>query len=201
MVDTREIVTELHNQRERLVSQYPEFAELSVPPGETHPNVWDGAELDLDGTGEGWSYWEAITRDSGDVVVVRSGTAVDGDDSDEITSEGPMMSYWYALYRVPDPVSLARDLAGLPLCVVNVEGTDGLALTGGGMDLTWEIAEAFMIAGYLPPADHLDLPRMAGRGESEADRRVMAAVHVAALTKTLQALRDVLTVEGMYAAN
>lgn len=81
--------------------------------------------------------------------------------------DGPMMSYWYPL-GIPSDSSLiseedaAEALVDLPLCLVVVDEQYGLALTGGGMDLTWEIVEAFVTLGFLPPLDCARPPRMAG---------------------------------------
>jgi hypothetical protein len=80
-------------------------------------------------------------------------------------AEGPMMSYAYPL---PDDFggydeAAAAKLEGLPLCIVRWEdGRYELALTGGGMDLSWEICEGFMRLGHLPPLHFCDLPMMAG---------------------------------------
>jgi hypothetical protein len=68
----------------------------------------------------------------------------------------------------------AQAIINLPLCLVNLEtGEYGLALTGGGMDLSWEICEAYIRLGYLPPFHFCDLPRMAGRGTSARDRAII----------------------------
>lgn len=92
------------------------------------------------------------------------------------TNEGPMMNYYYPLpeYRFSDDAVLA--IADLPLCIVEFldSGEHGLALTGGGMDLSWEICEAFMRLGFLPPLHFCDLPQMAGRGQSVRDRWIIA---------------------------
>lgn len=69
----------------------------------------------------------------------------------------------------------ARAIADLPLCVVELDDEMGLALTGGGMDLRWEICEAYTRLGLLPPVDMCELPGMADRGESEGDRYIIAA--------------------------
>jgi hypothetical protein len=61
------------------------------------------------------------------------------------------------------------------LCVIKLrDGQTGLALTGGGMDLSWEICEAFVKLGFYPPAHFARLPKMAGRGEDKHDRRIIA---------------------------
>jgi hypothetical protein len=91
-------------------------------------------------------------------------------------SEGPMMSYYYELpgARSGD----AMQIAHLPLCVVdftegNRQDMVALALTGGGMDFSWEICEGFMRMGYLPPLAFCDLPEM-GRGASAVDKWIVA---------------------------
>lgn len=93
------------------------------------------------------------------------------------SSEGPMMNYFYSLPDFEGDVEqTCRKLSHLPLCLVQFTDTDqwALALTGGGMDLSWEICEAFAICGYLPPTHFCDLPKMAGRGESSRDRRIIS---------------------------
>jgi len=86
----------------------------------------------------------------------------------------PMMNYAYPLGSrdVPDDVGTLLD--HLPLTVVEVDGTNYLALTGGGMDLSWEICAAYVALGYYPPAHFCNLPRMAGRGNSDGDKRLLA---------------------------
>lgn len=77
--------------------------------------------------------------------------------------EGPMMSYAYpcAWGDGADAAALLVDLPVVP--VVLRDGTHALALTGGGMDLSWEICEAYVRLGFLPPLHYArDLPRMAG---------------------------------------
>lgn len=82
--------------------------------------------------------------------------------ADTYGTDGPMMNYWYPIGDDLEPLSAAVALPG-PLCVVEVDGEWGLALTGGGMDLSWEICAAFIALGYLPPAHFADLPEMAER--------------------------------------
>lgn len=83
-------------------------------------------------------------------------------------TEGPMMNYYYPIPWSDDldPEVAAIAIAHLPLCIVSLPDWDGyaLALTGGGMDLSWEICEAFICLGYYPPAHFAGkLPDMAGR--------------------------------------
>lgn len=92
--------------------------------------------------------------------------------------EGPMMSYHYPLQDLrrvgDDPHEAASRISDLPLCVVEFsDGSYSLALTGGGMDLSWEICEAFTRLGYLPPFRFTqNLPKLAGMS---TDPYVLAA--------------------------
>lgn len=92
-------------------------------------------------------------------------------------AEGPMMNYWYPLdeteggfYSSFDPIHAAAQLAHLPLCVVLVDDTYGLALTGGGMDLSWEICDGYVRLGKCPPVHFADLPVMADRWSARHER-------------------------------
>lgn len=100
-------------------------------------------------------------------------------------AEGPMMNYWYPLEYESDtfggnfdPMQAAAKLIDLPLCVVEVDGHFGLALTGGGMDLSWEICAAYITLGLLPPTHFSDLPRMADRWD-ESKQLVVDAMKAA----------------------
>jgi hypothetical protein len=90
--------------------------------------------------------------------------------------EGPLMNYFYLLERggpygrTPDLAQWAAKLDGLPLCAVELDGDYGLALTGGGMDLSWEIAEAHLRLGYRVPT-WVNLPAMAQGGRLGKDFR------------------------------
>jgi hypothetical protein len=55
--------------------------------------------------------------------------------------------------------------------VVEIDGNHYLALTGCGMNLSWEIAESFIRLGYRPPAG-LRLATICGRGHSEQDQAI-----------------------------
>lgn len=47
-------------------------------------------------------------------------------------------------------------------CIVEIESMPGdhpfIAMTGGGMDLSWDLAEAYMRCNFLPPTNLLPLP-------------------------------------------
>lgn len=145
---------------------------------------------------EGWRAFEALTCDGCGREVVCSSLGenehrdiehevivmVEGEEEPQrctcdatLSFEGPMMNYWYPV-KLDDCEEAARKIAHLPLCVVEFEdGRTGLALTGGGMDLSWEICEAFIALGYWPPVHFCDLPEMGGRGKSDKDRATMEA--------------------------
>ncbi len=146
----------------------------------------NGVIVDLEGSGmhgmDRDDYLEEHTNDDGDTV---EGSFTEAQ-LDELASlaeeqaheaEGPMMNYWYPLPAVEDdPVAAALALDGLPLCVVEVDGAWGVALTGGGMDLSWEIAEAYCRVGSLPPVHFADLPRMAGIENRSSTPYVLGAM-------------------------
>lgn len=97
----------------------------------------------------------------------------------------PMVSYAYSLPSLGDArdeYDAADRIHDLPLCVVRWDdGSWELALTSSGMDMTWEIAEAYMRLGFLPPFEFCNLPAMADRGESERDRKIIEVCRTAAL--------------------
>lgn len=104
----------------------------------------------------------------------------------ESGAEGPMMNYWYPVDSIDDDADAevaAVAIAGLPLCVVMVGGSYGLALTGGGMDLSWDICRAYIATGNLPPVHFADLPSFAG-GHGESTE--VAAAMIRSLEITVQ---------------
>lgn len=119
---------------------------------------------------EGWTSYEAPECECGEYAAWDSaenewrcpecGEEVDPD------GDGPMMNYHYPLPdldRVGGPNEAASRIAHLPLCVVEFPGSYSLALTGGGMDLSWEICEAFVRLGFCPPFRFAsDPPKLAG---------------------------------------
>jgi hypothetical protein len=91
--------------------------------------------------------------------------------------EGPMMNYFHPCeLRGLSNEEAAEAIAHLPLCVVEFEdGERGFALTGGGMDLSWEICDAYISCGYLPPFASCDLPRMSGKHKHPRAQLILAA--------------------------
>lgn len=130
-----------------------------------------------------WDYYAASRCDKCGLIVspVIGGECrhrdVDGDtDCDGyLYADGPMMNFEYPVdvNRVGGEEEAAKRLADLP--VVLVQWLDdgytseewSLALTGGGMDLSWEICEAYTRLGYLPPVEFCDVQDYGRRGERE----------------------------------
>lgn len=81
-----------------------------------------------------------------------------GRDSRDMDAEGPMMNYFYPV-DIDDLADAARALVDSPLVPVEIGRQTGLALSGGGMDFSWEICEAFVLLGMLPPVHFARLPR------------------------------------------
>lgn len=110
-------------------------------------------------------------------------------------AEGPMMAWYWAVEDDADSFDEDRlaELAGLikdlPLCVVWIDGTLGLALTGGGMDLSWEIAEAFIRLGWYPPSS-LSLPGF-DYGTPDQRSQIGKALIISKTVHAAQLMRDV----------
>lgn len=132
------------------------------------PNDIDWAEARGE-DGDGWEAYGAETCEGcGASIVLEAGRGGEQhrhvDDESECRGhvpmfEGPMMSYWYPLGADATEEDAAK-LSG-PVCLVRVGNEWGLALTGGGMDLSWEICAAFIALGFRPPVHFCDLPNMA----------------------------------------
>lgn len=130
-----------------------------------HHQDWNYSHLEGYGESEeSWDFMEAINcQTCGRIVVAGTGGPECPTCGAECTGfTGPMMNCVWPLVTGDFDEETAAKLIDLPLCLVEVGGAVGLALTGGGMDLSWEIAKAYMVLGYLPPAT-LDLPGFAGR--------------------------------------
>lgn len=140
--------------------------------------TFEPAQYLPDGGEASWEYWEATKCDHADHVHVNTlgdmcaeegrnldanGFATDTCGGSVPVAEGPMMNYFYPLPGRNLGDDEARTIVDLPLCIVRVGEEYGMALTGGGTDLSWEICEAYMRLGYLPPVHFVrDLPGIAG---------------------------------------
>jgi len=131
----------------------------------------------------GYAYDESLhgeATDEGDACTSCDGSGwMSADQAQESDPDwrAPMMNYAYPLD--PNRAYDADDAEAVSGCLTIVrdvvEDRCYLALTGGGMDLSWEIARAHMDLGHLPPA-WIRLPDMAGRGESDRDKELARAV-------------------------
>lgn len=82
----------------------------------------------------------------------------------------PMMNYRYPLPHFDDKhhsdedIKKALDRAGAVTLIEDLKtGEKYLALTGGGMDLSWNIVKGYINLGFAPPAHFCrDLPSFAG---------------------------------------
>lgn len=89
----------------------------------------------------------------------------------------PMMNYYYPLPKDFKPWdNIKKDLSpNTTLIYFTDEDKYAIALTGGGMNLTWNIAESYINLGYLPPLDYCDLPRMAGMRMKPKSKKIIFA--------------------------
>lgn len=152
---------------------------LRVDSIDAIPQYFDFSE----GYGKGWDYYPTVVcGDCSRVVIHEEDHADECDcawgDARDLGAEGPVMNYLYPL-RVSklDPCEVARKLAHTVMCLVWVRDGDeySLGLCGGGMDFSWEICEAYIRLGYLPPTHFCRLPRMADKYDTPLNRLIVAA--------------------------
>jgi hypothetical protein len=88
----------------------------------------------------------------------------------------PLMNYIYALPDNFKPSKLLQEqLSNTTLICLPKEERYYLALTGGGMDLSWEICESYINLDYLPPLEFCDLPAMAGKKIEGINKEIVLA--------------------------
>lgn len=165
---------------------------MRLPPNkDLSAEFIDATPIDYDwttGYAEAWECMEAAEcSECGQEIVFSIGEEqhryIDDDSHclGSVCCEGPQMNYYYPVGRGKYTTDNAKVLAGLPVCLVWFlesdfrDGTAGLALTGGGQDLSWEICEAYILLGYLPPIHFTDLPDMAGIKMTRRVRRILSA--------------------------
>jgi hypothetical protein len=132
---------------------------------------------------------EASSEDIGEYLVDRW---------NESDGESPMMNYFYPIHIGWNGSISAEDaqfiLSVNHLCLTVIRMMDEdieheyvLALTGGGMDLRWEICEAFCLLGQIPPSCMADVPDMSGRGMSPRDQWILECIRIGAEADVTQA--------------
>jgi len=137
--------------------------------------------------GEDCEGWQSFDHDEcsecGEVLVGSWGEQKHSDADYESDCEGylnfsePMMNCYYPLpnadHLEPDDV---KKIDG-PVVLIQFEDGDwALALSGGGMDLSWDICKAFVDLGFLPPTHFADLPEFAGDKWTEGKALVVCAM-------------------------
>lgn len=160
-----------------------------TPVKNLHTDTVDILPRDYDwseGYPDKWDFYEAERCESCNMPLLVTGEAHhheidhESDCDGYLCAEGPMMNYFYEIPRFADdwqdPGEAAKVIVDVPLCIVHFIDEDiwGLALTGGGMDLSWQICEAHMLLGYLPPLRFCDLPLMGGLKLNSRNRRILA---------------------------
>jgi len=118
-----------------------------------------------------------------------------------------MMNYIYPLpdnfeIESKDLKKLVKKMSALTVVYLTDEDRYFLALTGGGMDLSWEICEGYIILGYLPPAYLCHLSSMAGTKLNSRTKRILAACRRSLLWQKSQAettLRHLKRIRKEYA--
>lgn len=130
---------------------------------------------------EGWRVYEQVECSECGGTIVSRGLGEDtiecGECGEDIHTAYIAMNYFYPV-PIEDCENAAEKVADLPLLVVEFEdGETGLALSGGGMDLSWEICAAYIALGYLPPVHFCELPRMGGWEKESWRRDVLKACY------------------------
>lgn len=131
---------------------------------------------------DGWRSYDAVTCPECNKTVCVVGPTGEcrhsdvDDDADcggYLNSDGPVMNYFYPC-NVSRPEKAAISLSGAVCIVQMADGETGFALTGGGMDLSWDIAAAYVECGFLPPA-WIRLPDFGGLTLTTRTRTIIEA--------------------------
>lgn len=126
-------------------------------------DAWDDSEQDTR-----YEFWETVPDDDQLIYSSGSGSALRFTKAGTLAAaqehengyegeapEGPLMNGYWPLTsgNLPndwEPEQVAMRIRHLSVCLVLVDDQYGLALTGGGMDLRWNLAAAAIGAGFLP---------------------------------------------------
>lgn len=92
----------------------------------------------------------------------------------------PMMDYIYECKQTLSEEQMRKIAEKYAITFVRIyEGEDDytvyMALTGAGMDFSWDIAGAYVMQGYLPPLQFCRLPRFAGDKLTTEKAKILAA--------------------------
>jgi hypothetical protein len=176
MTDIKGIISEARRAVSKLSAHYVDAKPENYDFGDCGQYIVDGDDhAFINGDGQpvpGKALMEENDLDEDDLVDWAEANGFStcpchGEDFREFDSaEGPMMNYRYPIDDKWFNADGARRIADLEVY---------LALTGGGMDLSWEICEAYVRLGCLPPS-HFELPAMAGKKLTERTALVLTAV-------------------------
>lgn len=182
------------NSRTGVKALYGEYVDAT-------PRDVDWSDLDI---GDVQAYAADVCDACGQIVVNSGGEeqhqhieidedAINEDCEGYISEAWPAMNYAYPIDtgRVGGIVEAAKLLYDLPVCLVEWDGEEWLALTGGGMDLTWEICESYMRLGYLPPAHFADLPMYSGKTLTARNRWIVGGVRATLQLRAKRARWDI----------
>lgn len=134
----------------------------------------DTSKLDLDEE-EGFIYLKR--EDEGWINIIRMFN-LDPDLWESGQDDDGWMPVVNSAYLLPHGVLTTDYWHDVMSCctVVNIDSDLYLALTGAGMDMSWEICETYLRCGYIPPFVFAsDLPSAADRGHDELDRMIISA--------------------------
>jgi hypothetical protein len=122
----------------------------------------------------------------------------------------PMMNYYYplpnlfvhdmkTLFGEDWATKIKKQLSNTTLIYFLNDETYALALTGGGMDFSWEICESFINLGYLPPFHFCELPNMAGIQYNTAKvKRIIRACKRSCDIMTMRATRTKKHIKSLH---
>jgi len=136
--------------------------------------LWASA---VDAKPQTYDFFEKKWLEDWDVAFAQTDEEIE---SEEFT---PMMNYFYPLpefehkHLSDDEIKKALTEAGSVTLIEKLKtGEKGLALTGGGMDLSWDICKGHINLGYLPPAHFCrSLPRMGDMTLTPENKKVISA--------------------------
>ena len=112
----------------------------------------------------------------------------------------PMMNYYYELpYYEGDPeedqLTLYQSSANVVLVrMPNIKDNGdsyALALSGGGMDLSWDICHAYILLGYAPPLHFCNLPDLGQDNRQEPYQLILKACLQSAKSVAYRANRQI----------
>jgi len=126
-----------------------------------------------------YNYFEEKYTEDWDIPFERT------EEEEEGERFNPMMNYFYPLPDFEDKkryekltdaeIKKRLEAAGAVTLVYDLESAEyGLALSGGGMDLSWDICRGYALLGYLPPAHFCErLPEFKGEDMKRPENKIV----------------------------